>query len=73
MAQVRDYRKSSEGVLTTVKVGDSVGFKSDVEQNGTITAIKGDMLTLFCESGFRGEYLRHSQYTVEAADDCWIG
>jgi hypothetical protein len=61
----------------TVKVGDVVGFKSDYEQYGKITAIenakwgRGKLLTLENPNGFGGDYLRYATKTTESADDCW--
>ena len=57
----------------TVKVGDSVCFKSDVEQSGQIVEIKGNMLTLFKDDwGFSGDYIGGQNYTTELARDCWL-
>jgi hypothetical protein len=55
-----------------VKVGDYVGFKSDIEQYGKIIKIEGDWLTLENKEGFSGEYLRYAKTTRELASDCWI-
>jgi len=61
-----------------VKVGDTVGFKCDIEQYGVITKIKKDWngYTLVLESpydeGFQGGYIG-GQYThEERAEDCWV-
>jgi hypothetical protein len=63
-----------EGV--TVKIGDWVGFKSDIEQSGKIVAIKqtyaGTSLTLENTSGFSGDYIGGDTITTELARDCWI-
>lgn len=56
----------------TVKVGDYVGFKCDIEQGGQIVAINGDMLTLESEYGFHGDYIGGQTRTTERASDCWI-
>lgn len=63
----------------TVKIGDFVGFKSDIEQGGKITAIKnaswgGKELTLesSSESGFNGDYIGGEATTTVLASDCWI-
>lgn len=60
----------------TVRVGDWVGFKSDVEQSGKIVAINksymGDALTLENENGFQGGYIGGQTRTVENASDCWV-
>lgn len=60
----------------TVKIGDWVGFKSDIEQSGKIVAIKqtyaGTSLTLENTSGFSGDYIGGETITTELARDCWI-
>jgi hypothetical protein len=61
----------------TVKVGDWVGFKCDIEQGGQIksmkrTAYSGVELTLENKNGFSGEYIGGETLTVERASDCWI-
>jgi hypothetical protein len=57
----------------TVKVGDYVCFKSDVEQCGKIYLIKGDRLYLQAgPNGFQGDYIGGAETTVEMASDCWI-
>ncbi len=68
MAKVKNINDE----LVEVKVGDSVGFKSDHEQYGTITKIVGNNLHLYNPNGFGGEYLRYATDTVEPADRCWI-
>lgn len=57
--------------LTTVKVGDYVGFKCDIEQYGRIVEIDGDNLTLESAGGFHGDYIGGQTHTVETADRCW--
>jgi len=58
----------------TVKIGDIVHFKSDVEQRGRILSISGDNLTLKSTSdrGFSGDYIGGSPTTIQSARDCWI-
>lgn len=57
----------------TVKVGDYVSFKSDVEQGGTIYRIEGNRLFLAAgPNGFDGDYIGGSDTTVQLAQDCWI-
>jgi hypothetical protein len=61
----------------TVKIGDCVGFKSDVEQYGEIVAIHRNtnghwILTLENTNGFSGDYIGGETRTQERADDCWI-
>ena len=56
-----------------VKVGDYVGFKSDIEQGGTIYKIEGDRL--FLQAGpnsFDGDYIGGQETTVQRAVDCWL-
>ena len=61
-----------------VKVGDWVGFKSDIEQYGRITQVKQGVyhgqfyLTLENPNGFSGEYIGGQTVTVERNDDCWV-
>ena len=60
----------------TVKVGDWVGFKSDIEQSGQIIEIKksymGHSLVLENKSGFSGGYIGGETITTELASDCWV-
>jgi hypothetical protein len=61
----------------TVKVGDWVGFKSDIEQSGQIVEIKrtscfGVSLVLENKSGFHGDYIGGDTITTELASDCWV-
>lgn len=64
--------------LVKVYIGDSVSFKSDVEQTGRVTAIKrarySDILTLkaFHDSGFEGDYIEGQEYTEQMASECWV-
>ena len=62
-----------------VKVGDWVGFKSDIEQSGKVTRIKrasgyctGVVLTLENDSGFDGDYIGGQTSTTVSSRDCWI-
>jgi transcription elongation factor len=60
-----------------VKVGDWVGFKSDIEQSGQIVEIKktvcfGVSLVLQNNNGFSGDYIGGETITTELARDCWI-
>lgn len=81
--QVRDFRNNFSGCtedapLATVKVGDYVGFKYDVEQGGQIVKIvrgrygNADELHLYNEYGFEGHYARGTKNLVMMALDCWI-
>ena len=60
----------------TVKIGDWVGFKSDIEQSGKIVEIKktyaGVALVLENKHGFSGDYIGGDTITTELARDCWI-
>jgi hypothetical protein len=60
----------------TVKVGDWVGFKADIEQSGQIIEIKqtyaGASLVLENKSGFHGDYIGGQTITTELARDCWV-
>ena len=60
----------------TVKIGDWVGFKSDIEQSGQIVEIKqsymGASLTLENKHGFQGGYIGGDTITTELARDCWL-
>lgn len=60
-----------------VTIGDTVGFKSDVEQYGRIVAIErspfgGVQLTLTNLGGFEGHYIGGQTTTKESADHCWV-
>lgn len=61
----------------TVKVGDHVGFKCDIEQSGKIIEIKRNMfgravLVLENKNGFHGDYIGGRTITEQNASDCWI-
>ena len=60
----------------TVKIGDYVGFKCDIEQYGKIVKIQktgfGTQLTLENKNGFDGEYIGGDTVTIQMAEDCWI-
>ena len=55
-----------------VSVGDWVGFKSDIEQYGTIIAINGNRLTIENRNGFSGAYIGGDSVTTQDASDCWL-
>jgi hypothetical protein len=59
-----------------VKVGDTVCFKCDIEQCGTISAITRKsgrvMLTLTSKYGFEGGYIGGQEVTEEEASCCWV-
>ena len=59
-----------------IKVGDSVGFKCDIEQSGIVIGIKlsgYNNPTLILENayGFHGGYIGGNTKTEELASDCW--
>jgi len=56
----------------TVKIGDYVGFKCDIEQGGTIKKINWRTLTLTSISGFDGDYIGGQTETDQLASDCWL-
>jgi hypothetical protein len=62
--------------MIEVKIGDSVGFKSDIEQSGVVVGIAksymGYKLTLANKNGFCGGYIGGKTTTIEEASDCWI-
>ena len=62
--------KDADG--NVLNVGDTVGFKCDIEQSGTITKIEGTTLHLNDPDGFGGEYLRYAENTTEDASRCWL-
>lgn len=79
----RDSLRSVDAVTAmvdgrAVKVGDWVGFKSDIEQSGRIVAIKpgngygGPDLVLENPSGFSGDYIGGMKRTEVRASDCWL-
>lgn len=63
---------------TTVKVGDYVSFKSDIEQGGNISRIQRSQFTghielvLEDEDGFAGDYIGGNTRTTQLASDCWV-
>ena len=72
-AKVKDF----DGKKQTVKVGDHIGFKCDIEQGGKITKIYRDSygkvtFDLENEYGFDGGYIGGETETTERAEDCWI-
>lgn len=68
---------NDQGETVTIKVGDFVGFKSDIEQGGQVSAIRrksygtGYTLTLTNENGFEGGYIGGETVTEEDADRVW--
>lgn len=58
----------------TIHKGDTVHFKSDVEQCGTVVAIKPPFVTLKAPdpAGFDGDYIGGSDYTEVHKNECWV-
>lgn len=69
--------RNGEGDVVTVKVGEYVGFKADVEQIGKVTDIKrrsfggGYELTVENKNGFPGDYLRYAEVTTVELERTW--
>lgn len=60
--------------MNNYKVGDTVCFKSDYEQCGTVVEVKsGGWLVLKSnsESGFGGDYIGGDDYTTVHKSECW--
>jgi hypothetical protein len=60
-----------------VSVGDTVWFKSDIEQSGVVEDVRrsswGQMqIVISNEYGFEGDYIGGSTVTVQSARDCWV-
>ena len=57
-----------------IKVGDWVGFKSDIEQYGKIKSIQRGRNTLILtnEDGFDGEYIGGDTETLVWFQDVWV-
>jgi hypothetical protein len=68
MAMIRDANDR----LIPVKIGDSVCFKSDVEQYGTVIKISGNNLQLRNAGGFQGDYIGGDTETWQEASRCWV-
>lgn len=61
----------------SIRVGDTVWFKSDYEQCGEVVKIVKDYfgaiwLTLKNDDGFGGDYLRYATGTIVSPQRCWI-
>lgn len=71
-----DLNKAATVDGQTVRIGDVVCFKSDIEQCGTIVDIKktyaGTSLVLQSEFGFEGGYIGGETIHTELACDCWV-
>ena len=55
-----------------IRVGMSVGFKSDVEQYGRVIEIRGHTLVLENTNGFSGEYIGGQTRVSVSARDIWV-
>jgi len=68
--------KDADG--NVIKVGMVVGFKSDIEQEGKVVAIKRNfgrdvvVLEALSERGFTGDYIGGSMRTTEDPDRVWV-
>lgn len=69
--------KDIDGKVQTFKVGQTVGFKSDIEQYGKITKIEPRShwqakLHLENKNGFDGGYIGGDTETWALTNECWI-
>lgn len=55
--------------MVTVRIGDSIGFKDDVEQYGTVDKINGEWIYILVLDGRTGGQSIVQQH--ESA--CWVG
>lgn len=69
----RQQMKHLDGDGVEIKVGDTVGFKSDTEQSGeVISLLPHGKVELYNEHGFSGAYLQYAKVATEEASRCWI-
>ncbi len=73
--QSATFTSRHEGTVT-VKVGDVVGFKADIEQYGKVVEIRrrdfgGYELTLEASDRFIGEYIGGMKRTTVFDDEIW--
>jgi len=54
-----------------VQVGDSVGFKSDIEQSGKVVRINSQWAVLENKNGFIGEYIGGDTITDVPTERLW--
>ena len=66
------YVENIDGGVTEVTLGQTIHFKSDIEQCGKVIKIDGDDITIYRRSGFEGDYIGGQTQVVEHAGDCWI-
>jgi len=68
--------KSTKVDGTVVHIGDTIDFKSDIEQYGTLKQISrtpnGIALVLTSTYGFHGDYIGGQRETEVLAKDCWV-
>jgi hypothetical protein len=65
--------KHLDGDGEEIKLGDSVGFKSDTEQVGEVISLLAyGKVELYDPNGFSGSYLRYAKTTIEEAKRCWL-
>lgn len=64
--------KSFDGIEKPVKVGDTIGFKSDYEQYGEILRFEGDKIIIGNKDGFGGEYINGKKEHWEFPENCWL-
>ena len=71
-----DLNKTAIVEGQTVRIGDVVCFKCDIEQSGVVVDIKktymGTSLVLQSDYGFEGGYIGGETIHTELAADCWI-
>ena len=56
----------------SIKVGDYVEFKCDIEQCAEVIAVNGSRITVKApDYGFDGEYINDQDTYILDRDDCW--
>ncbi len=69
--------KDMDGMTTTIKVGDHVGFKSDVEQSAEVVSIESygignaKIIVKAPPDGFSGHYIGRCDRTELFGSDIW--
>jgi len=64
--------RNKYGERITIKKGDYVGFKRDVEQCGCVKKIQGTELTLTSSDGFNGNYIGGQTEIQIDAKQVWL-